>query len=191
MKRIVIVMLSLTLLLSGCTGSQPELPADWLPEWTVVSPLLAAEPVEGFVLQENNDALSSEGIYYATWSFGTAREHTNEDGEKAQAYDAQIYLILKKCRSEEKAAEETDAWKGLEKQNYTLGEPVSALCAGQEFTVLPLLQGKETNPYSHGAAAFAVRGSWAICVEFVCGESFAADPQAVLESFLSGLHYSE
>ena len=190
MKRTVLILLCAAVLLSGC-AREPAYPADWLPEWTVICPLLAAEPVEGYELLETNDALAAEGIYYAAWSSGEARAHTNEDGEEAKVYDAQIYLIVKQCRSAEKAEEETHKWQGLERENYTLGPERTMEPSGQKFTAVPLLQGKQTNPYSFGMAAFAVRGDWAICVELVCVRGHEEDPGAVMEAFLKGLHYSE
>ena len=189
-KRILAFVMLFALLLSGC-GAKQELPADWEESWTVVSPLLAVEPMEGFSLHEINDALYLNGIYYATWVTGAPRSHTNEDGEEAEIFDGQLYVILQEYRSADSASSGIAQWLTREKQTYETGEEDSITCSGQEYTLLPLLSGSETNPYSHGAAAFAVRGSWAICVEFLGADSCEADMTQILESFLNGFHFSE
>ena len=78
-----------------------------------------------------------------------------------------------------------------EGQNYTLGDRRELDAAGQSFAFYPLLSGREGNPYTHGAAAFAVRDGLAISAELLCTEDFTGDPQAILEQFLNGIHYGE
>lgn len=194
MKKIKILALLLAaVLLQGCTAGQTEdtLPVGWSADWERVGPLLGVEAVTGFTLDEKNDALSVNGIYYATWTAGEGRQHTNEDGEDATVFDAQIYVLLKECRSEDAAKTERGIWIAREKQSYTAGTEESAVFAGQEFEVLPLLGADDKNPYTHGVAAFGTRGEWAICVELLCGEGYHEDPQAVIQMFLSGLYYSK
>lgn len=192
MKRIwLIPILVLTLLLSSCGAEQTALPADWETDWTVVGPLLAVELLDGFELNESNDALYLSGIYYATWVTGEAREHTNEESESANIYDGQIYVLLQEFRDQEAAETEVGIWQAREKQTYETGEISSVACGDQDFEIIPLLSGSESNPYSKGIAAFAVRGKWAICVEFLCADSFDTELQATLEAFLNGFHYSE
>lgn len=190
MKKRVFCLLLIALILSGC-GNQQERPADWAENWTVVCPVLAVEPLDGFTLHESNDALYLSGIYYATWITGDARSHTNEEGEDADIFDGQIYVIVQEYKSMDSAKNGIAQWTTREKQTYETGEQVSVTCSGQEFSLLPLLSGSETNPYSHGVAAFAVWGNWAICVEFLGAQSYDADMTQILESFLSGFHFSE
>lgn len=189
-KRMFCLMLAGVLLLSGC-GAQQKLPADWEEDWTVVCPMLAAEPLDGFTLYEQNDALYLSGIYYATWITGEAHSHANEDGEEAEAFDAQIYVIVQEYRSGDSANSGIAQWLTREKQTYETGEVSSITCAGQEYTLLPLIRGNEANPYSHGTAAFAVRGNWAFCVEFLGADGYESDAAQTLEAFLNGFHFSE
>ena len=79
-------------------------------------------------------------------------------------------------------------WIDLERENYEAGETLTKTYAGQEFDLFPLLQSAEDNPYTHGAAAFAVRDNWAISVELLCQDSFERDAQTCLIKFLSGFH---
>lgn len=190
-KRLLCTALMIVLLLSGCSAAQKEVPADWEESWTVVAPLLAVEPLNDFRLNESNDALYASGIYYATWVTGESRPHTNEDGEAAEIFDGQIYVLVQKFQNADSAKSCVGQWTAREKQNYAFGEEFEVTCGDQEFTVLPLLSGSQSNPYSSGAAAFAVRGNWAICVEFLCSDGYETDAQETLEAFLSGFHYSE
>lgn len=189
-RRIVSLLLITALLLSGC-GDRQELPPDWEESWTVVCPQLAVEPLEGFTLHESNDALYLSGIYYATWITGDARPHTNEEGEEAEIFDGQIYVIMQEYRHADAAQSGIAQWTAREKQTYETGAEASVTCSGQVFTLIPLLKGSEANPYSHGVAAFAVRGNWAVCVEFLGAQDYEADMTQILELFLSGFHFSE
>lgn len=190
-RSFICVVLILAVTLSGCGTGGTERPADWEPDWTVVSPLLAVEPLEGYTLNESNDALYASGIYYATWVTGEARPHTNEDGESAEIFDGQIYVLVQEFRSTDSADSNAAQWIAREKQSFATGEEAAVVWGDQSFTILPLLSGSEHNPYTHGAAAFGVRGSWAICVELLLADGQETDAQNILEAFLSGFHYSE
>lgn len=187
--RILTLFLILSLLLCGCGEAEAQLPDHWAESFTVIAPFLAAESIEGFDFGESDDSLALSGIYYATWTAGGKRDFVNADGESTVIFDAQLYVIAQEFRTEADAQTSLSQWLAREKQTYTCGEAFSLTCGGQEFTILPLLSGSETNPYGHGCAAFALRGSRVICVELVCTEEFTEDTQAILEAFLQGLHY--
>lgn len=189
-KRIISLFLMAALLLSAC-GAKQELPSDWKPDWTVVCPLLAVEPMEGFSFGERADTLGLGGVYYATWTSGEKRDYTNAEGEKTFLFDAQIYLVVQECLSEADAHQSISQWTALEKQNYSCGEPWEIDSNGRTYTLLPMNEGREGNPYGFGCAAFTRIGTNALCVELVCTDAFTGDAQAVLEDFLSGLHFSE
>lgn len=193
MKRTNLLALLLAcLLLQGCaSGSTAPLPSGWSEDWVRLGSLLGVEPMADFALNENKDALSVNGIYYATWTCGEARQFTNEDGENAKIYDAQIYVLVQSCRSDAAAVTQIGAWIARESQSYSVGEESALSCAGQQFDLLPLLSAKSENPYTHGMAAFAARGNDAICVEFLCADGYEGDPAAVLTTFLNGFHYND
>lgn len=187
--RIVMLLVIFALLLSGCGASEAALPAHWEEGWTVVAPYLAAEDMEGFDFGESADTLGISGVYYATWTAGEKRDYTNAEGEQTVIFDAQIYVITQEFRSEADAETNLNQWLAREKQSFTCGDAYTLICNGQEFTILPLLSGSEDNPYGSGCAAFALRGSNAICVELVRTDYFSGDIQATLEAFLNCLHY--
>lgn len=188
-KRIVCLFLMVALILSGC-GAKQDLPSDWESDWTVVCPILAAEPFDGFNLHESNDALYLSGIYYATWVTGESRPHTNEEGEEAEVFEAQIYVIVQEYRNSDSAVAGISQWTTREKTTFEAGTEYTIVCNEQEYTILPLAGGSENNPYSHGAAAFALRDNWAICVEFLGAEDCGIDYEKTLEEFLNGFHYA-
>lgn len=191
-KTKILALLLACVLLQGCAnGSTDTLPSGWSEDWVLLGNFLGAEPLEGFSLNESKDALSVSGIYYATWTCGQAREHTNDEGENAKVYDAQVYILVQECRNEAAAAAQIGAWIARESQSYSTGEKTVYTAAGQTFDLLPLLSARAENPYTRGVAAFAARGSRAICVELLCSEDYPGDPQAVLEAFLNGLHYND
>lgn len=190
MKKVWILCVALALLLTGC-GQQAEKHPEWAEDWTRFGDLTAVEAPEDFYLGEYNDALSVNGIWYAAWNCGEERTVQPSEGEEAAAYDAQIYLLLKECGSEDEAKANIADWLGREAQSYETGDSRELSAAGQSFSCLPLLTAGADNPYSFGAAAFAARGDLAISVELLCAEGFEGDPQAILEQFLDGIHYGE
>ena len=74
MKRILAFALLAALLLTGCAG--PSMPTNeelgWEEDWVRVGTLLGVEPMEGFALDDNKDALGPAGLYYAVWTAGEA-----------------------------------------------------------------------------------------------------------------------
>lgn len=187
--KLIPLILVLSLVLCGCGGE--SLPADWDETWTVIAPFLAAEPMEDFAFGESDDILGLSGVYYATWTNGDKRDFTNAEGEETVIFDAQIYVVAQECRTEEDAQRNVAAWSAREKQNYRIGEEFGITLNGRDYIMLTMLSGKAGNPYGFGAAAFTVSGSNALCVELVCSDSFTGNPQAVLEAFINGLHFSE
>lgn len=188
-RKIFALFLALSLLLCGC-GSE-SLPAHWQEDWTVVSPFLAAEPMEGFSFGESDDILGLSGVYYAAWTNGDPRPFTNAEGEETSIFNSQIYVVAQECPTEADARQSITAWIAREKQNYETGEEASVTVNGREYTLLTMLSGSEGNPYGFGCAAFTLCGTNAVCVELVCSDTFTAEPQSVLEEFLNGLHFSE
>ena len=147
--------------------------------------------MEGFTFGESDDIFGISGVYYAAWTNGDARSFTNSEGEDTVIFDAQIYVVAQECRSEEEAQQNIAAWKAREKQNYQVSEELGVTLNDRDYTILTMTSGKEGNPYGFGAAAFTVSGTNAICVELVCSDTFTGSPQAVLEEFINGLHFSE
>lgn len=192
MRRAISLVLLLLLLLTGCRTVTPPTNEElgWDEDWLRIAEM-GVEPVDGFTLFENKDTMDFTGLYYATWSAGESETITNEDDEEAQVFDAQIYMAVQRYKSETEAKNTVDGWLRQEAENYTVGEQATKTFAGQSFDILPLLQGKESNPYSHGAAAFAAWKDWGICVELICRDSYTGDPEAILEDFLDGIHYAD
>lgn len=190
MKRIWFFLIAAALLLTGC-GQQADRHPEWDEGWTRFENLLAAETPDGWILSEYNPTLSMGGIWYATWAEGEERMVTNAEGEEAAVYDAQIYLVVKECGSEDEAKANTADWLDREAQSYQAGEPFERSVGGQSYSMLTLNTADEANPYSHGAAAFAVRGDLAVSAEILCREGFEGDAQAILERFLNGIHYGD
>ena len=89
---------------------------------------------EGLTAQENSDALSAKGMCYATWSIGQAEPHINEDGEDAQLYDAQVYLLTAGYDSTQKAAEAAEEWLAMANERYAMEETKTEAYNGQEFS---------------------------------------------------------
>ena len=172
------------LCLTGCGASAPETAADgtaWSEDWVTVGNVVGVETPEGLTARENSDALSAKGMYYATWSLGEAEEVLNEDGEAAQVYDAQVYLLLAGYDSTAKAEEAAAEWldtEAVETRN------------GQEYTVITYTYTSETNPYAWGVSAFGAYGNYAVSVELSCREDFYGNALEILANFLDHCHYA-
>lgn len=181
------------LCLTGCGATAPETAADgtgWNEEWVTVGNVVGVETPEDLTPRENSDALSAKGMYYATWSLGEAEEVLNENGESAQVYDAQVYLLLAGYDSTAKAEEAAAEWLEMASGQYAVETTDSETHNGQEFTVVTYTYTSETNPYARGASAFGVYGNYAVSVELSCREDFDGNALEILADFLEHCHYA-
>jgi len=193
MKKLMPFLLALLLILTGCGQPSPVQAADgtdWNENWVTVGNVVGVDTPEGMTARENSDALSASGMYYATWSIGEAEPYVNENGEDAEIYDAQVYLLLAGYNATEKAEENAAEWQSMAGERYAVERTQSLTCNGQEFTVLTYAFDSETNPYAYGVSAFGVYRNYAVSVELSCREGFTGDPPEVLTDFLEHCHYS-
>lgn len=179
--------------LSGC-GGYPDRAVDgtkWEEDWIMLGPVLGAEaPGNGFSLLSDYSVLTGEDIYYAAWVAGEPEAYVNEDGEEVALYDAQLYLLAAGYPDEAGALQAREEWMDRQRETYTVTESWSETRNGQEYLLLAYTCGSDTNPYSRGVCAFAVRGSYALSAELACREGFTGQEREILLPFLDGCHYS-
>ena len=196
MKKGIALLLAgaLCLCLAGCgTVLLPEKAADgldWDKNWVTVGEIVGVDTPDGMDHRENNDALAANGMYYATWSIGGGSAYTNEDGDEAQVYDAQIYLLLGGYKSVEEAENTLTQWKDMAGLQYVVDQTGPETHNGQDFTVIAYSFDSETNPYARGASAFGVYRNYAISVELTCLEGYDGDAAQLLSRFLDNCHYA-
>ena len=176
-------------LLLGCTKTpQTDPHPEWDAAWLRFGDVLAAETVDGFVLNETNDVMSIAGLWYGTWTAGEGEQIVNAQGRDATVYDAQIYLLLKEGRTESGSQADVEDWIAREKGAYETTE-TELTVNGKTYRVLHLKSSDPDNPYHHGEAAFLLIGANAITVEVLAKEQFEGDTEAILTAFLNRLHY--
>ena len=193
----------IVLILSFCAGmvalnswkpKYPERAADgaaWDEGWTILGNALGVEePGSGFILLDNNSILTANDTYLATWSCGEPAPYVNADGDDADLYEAQLYLLLVGCRDAENAAAAQNDWIAQEGQTYTILETRTETHNGQDYVVMIYEVASETNPYARGATAFAARGNYALTAELTCLENYPGDAAEILGAFLDGFHFN-
>ena len=196
MKRWMLLPLAglLCLGLAGCgTVLPPEQAADgndWDERWVTVGGVIGVDTPDGMDQRENNEALSANGMYYATWSIGEGSPYTNADGEDAQVYDAQVYLLLGGYNSEKLAEDTMTQWMDMAALQYNVDETAAQTHNGQEFTAITYTFDSAENPYARGASAFGTYRNFAISVELTCREDFDGDAAQLLGEFLDNCHYA-
>lgn len=196
MKKWMAMLLAgaLCLGLTGCgTALPPEKAADgldWDKNWVTVGEIVGVDTPDGMESRENNDALAANGMYYATWSIGEAEPYTNEDGDEAQVYDVQVYLLLGGYKSDKEAENTLAQWKDMAQLQYQIGQTVEETHNGQDFTVITYAFDSEDNPYARGASAFGTYRNYALSVELTCQEDFDGDAAQLLARFLDSCHYA-
>lgn len=193
MKKLFLVLLALCLCLTGCAPALPTRAADgaaWSEGWVTVGNVVGVDTPEVMTARENADALAASGMYYATWSIGEPEPYVNEDGEDAEIYDVQVYLLLAGYNAAEKADKAAQEWLDMADELYQVESTQAVTCNGQDFTAVTYSFASETNPYARGASAFGVYRNFAISVEVSCRENFSGDPLELLTDFLNRCHYS-
>lgn len=193
-KRMALLLAGVLCLgLAGCGAVPPEQAADgldWDESWVTVGGVVGVDTPDGMDARENNEALAANGMYYATWSVGEGEPYTNADGEDAQLYDAQVYLLLAGYESGEEAGDALGQWKDMAESQYAVGQAVEETHNGQDYTVITYTFDSEQNPYARGASAYGVYRNFAVSVELACREGFDGDAGQLLAQFLDNCHYA-
>lgn len=180
--------------LTGCgTPLPPEKTADgqdWSEDWVTVGEVIGVDTPDGMDPRENNDALASNGMYYATWSMGEGVPYTNADGEEAELYDAQVYLLVGGHQSEKDAENTLTQWKDMAKLQYVIESTTEETHNGVDFTIITYTFDSDENPYARGASAFGIYRNFAVSIELTCQQDFAGDAVQLLGKFLESCHYA-
>lgn len=192
-KAELVLALCALLTLAGCGPAAPQKAADgldWDENWVTVGNILGVDTPGGLEPRENSDALSAKGMYYATWSIGEAEPYVNADGEDAEIYDTQVYLLLAGYDAAEKAEDAAAEWLEMASEQYQVEHTFEAEHNGQTYSAVTYTCASETNPYARGASAFGAYGNYAISVEIQCREESDTDPRGLMDSFLQNCHYA-
>lgn len=196
MKRKALFVITAALAVVLCTGcsvkdenlkSVPLLNEDGTTP--IGNTLTAPAPPDDFVLLDNKDVLSPNGLYYASWVNGEAQPYENSDGETVDLYNAQLTLVVQENKTADHAAAAVSGWEDLAQQNYLISDTQTLTAAGQEYTVIAFDYQSGSNPYATGVAAFAQHGTSAIEWELSCQAGYSGDALAVLTDFLNGCTY--
>ena len=191
-KQIICILCLLTLL-TGCSAPSSD-SADTVTadsEYVTVGSSLTVHNTDTrLTLLSNMDALSADGLYYASWTAGSSEPYENSDGDTVDLYDAQLYLLLGEFKSSESAQSNMDNWLTAGRTNYDVTDERSITCNGQSYTmVIYNFQNKE-NPYKHGVSVFGVNQNLAVCVELTCRENYEEDLEKMLTEFLNNCTYN-
>ena len=157
MKRnglFVLVLALAAVLCTGCGVKDEDLKSDPLVNADGTAPvgstLVAPAPQDDFVLLDNKDILSANGLYYASWVNGDAQPYENSEGKTVDLYDAQLTLVVQENKTEDKAASAVEGWQ-------TLGQRLGQEKAAGENN--NLCKQKDPKPYGFGSFWHAVRDS--------------------------------
>lgn len=156
---------------------------------TIGSHLTIQNMDERLTLSEQMDALSADGLYYASWVAGNSTPYENSDGESVSLYDAQLYLLAGEFKSTEAAQENMNNWLAAGKSNYEVISEGEIDCNGQIYSLITYQFTNAANPYDHGISAFGVYEDMAVCMELTCVESYDEDLQQMLTEFLENCNY--
>lgn len=195
MRRAAAILLTgaVCLSLTACGQNIPVKTADgaqWDDSWVNVGGIIGVDTPEGLDSREYNDTLGVNGMYYATWSSGEAEPYTNAEGQEAEIYDAQVYLLLSGYDEAGKAEDAAAEWLDMAAGQYNVEDTETASYNGQEYTVIAYTFSSDTNPYQRGASAFGVYRNYAVSVELSCQEDFDGDAREILAGFLENCHYA-
>lgn len=182
------------ILLNRWSPTYPERAVDgaaWDENWTMLGTALGVEePGGGFALLDNNSILTADDTYLASWASGEPSAYVNADGDEADLYEAQLFLLLVGCKDAENAAAAQNEWIAREGQTYDVLDTHTETHNGQNYLILTYAVPSEDNPYARGATAFATYKNYALTAEITCLDSYAGDAAAILGAFLDGFHYN-
>lgn len=186
--------LAAALALTGCSSGsllEKELDDTWTTEgYVAVGSRLTVENKDSrLVLQDKMDALSADGLYYVSWTMGSAEPYENSDGDTVDLYDAQLYLLLGEFPDSEKAYDNMETWLAAAQANYEVLTKKEAACSGYTYSLITYNCVSDDNPFERGASAFGAFEDTAVCIEFTCRENFEEEPESILTDFLGSCTY--
>lgn len=185
---------TLAVALTGCSVL-PSLSDDYAEidrdaEYIPVGTRLTAPNTDSrLTLLNNMNTLSSDGLYYASWTAGDAEAYENSDGETVDLYDAQLYLLLGEAKTAETAEKTAADWLAAGQVNYDVTAEESVVCNGQTYTLITYRFTNAENPYERGISAFGVFENCAVCAELTCQETYDEDLREMLVGFLDECSY--
>lgn len=158
---------------------------------TIGSHLTIQNTDERLTLSEQMDALSADGLYYASWVAGDSTPYENSDGESVSLYDARLYLLAGEFKSAEAAQENMNNWLAAGKSNYEVMNEENFDCNGQSYFLITYQFINTENPYDHGVSVFGVYEDMAVCMELTCVEGYDEDLRQMLTDFLENCTYHQ
>lgn len=192
MKKLIAIILTIALTLSGCAGVA-KLPAQmsdgtaWDHEWVGLGGRIGVEePENGFQLLTTNGTQRDADLYYATWIAG--KEH--DLGDDTYAYDCQLYLMTEDCTISTDAQETLSLWRDQIGGGFAVTEERIVTAAGVEFTLICYDCLDENSHFASGVTALGVQGATAIVADLGLVEGYDLDPVEFLTEFLEGFHYA-
>lgn len=141
-------------------------------------------------LISNMDALSADGLYYASWAAGSPEAIQNSDGDTIHAYDAQLYLLLGEFPDSQSAKDAMDQWLAAGKANYEVLSEEEIICSGQSYSLITYNCTHDGNPYDCGISAFGMYHNSAVCIELTGRENDREDLKNILNEFLNNCNYN-
>lgn len=140
-------------------------------------------------LLEIKDVLSADGLYYASWTMGEPETGGSGNEGNTGLRDTRIYLVVGEHKSSEEAGADMAKWLDAAREKYEVLTEEEISCDGQAYSLITYHWTDEEETGGRGMSAFGVHDSTAVCIELICGESFAEDPEAVLIPFLENCVY--
>ena len=192
-SKYIVCILCIATLLSGCSafssdsGSNIVTDSEYV---TIGSHLIVHNTDARLTLMSNMDALSADGLYYASWAAGSSEPYINFAGDTVDLYDAQLYLLLGEFKSSDAAQENMDNWLTAAHSKYDVTDEKIVTCNEQSYTMVTYKFINEENPYERGVSAFGVHQNLAVCVELTCRENYQEDLYEMLIDFLDGCTYN-
>lgn len=191
--KYILCFICMTLMLTGCSLTSSLLekePIENKAYLEIGRHLAVNNTNESLILCDYKEALAGDGLYYASWRIGDTEPYENSDGDTAELYDAQLYLLLEEFTNSEKAQENMDAWLDRGKSNYEISDEEEITCNGQTYLMITYTFKNENSPYARGVSAFAVHDRLAVCAELTGQEDFTEDLETILTGFLENCTYN-
>lgn len=179
--------------LTGCSGLSSLSDDNTVEnsEYVAVGSHLTVHNIDArLTLIDNKDALSADGLYYASWVSGDSEPYENSDGDIVDLYDAQLYFLIGEFKNSDAAQKNMETWFAAGQTNYNITDESTVTCSGQSYTVITYSFKNEENPYSHGVSAFGVSNNLAVCAELTCRENYQEDLHEMLIDFLNNCAYN-
>ena len=169
----------LALLSAGCVPELKKPEPSKSGPWKIGTYVEVEDVPHGFEIQNQNDSLASDNLFYTAWTSGK-QQSIIIGNKETDYYDAQLYMLVQEADSAESSENNMANLLTRAESTYEISDEEKKTYNGRTWTVLTYTYKSEDTPYAHGISALTAAEHATVLVELSMTDAFAEDGSEAL-----------